>query len=264
MLTLRRCQPLLGTFVEISAHGPVAQVQPALDEAYAAIRHIHQQMSFQDERSDIARLNAAPAGASISVHPSTYHVLQTALLLYHDSDGLFDCAIQGDSAAALTLLQNNLVQKNLPATIDLSGIAKGFAVDRACTILRSHAVQEAIVNAGGDLRVIGSKFATVQLRPDADAQATLVVMAQDKAVATSGQGGGRGAGVKAFMFSHHIVHDLLAVTVIADQAMIADALTKPVWALGAKAGVLLKDWHAEAILHHADGRTTLVNAKAMA
>ncbi len=264
MLTLRRCQPLLGTFVEISAHGAVEVVQPALDAAYAAIRQIHDLMSFQNQCSDIARLNAARVGACINIHPSTYGVLQTALLLYHDSDGLFDCAIQGNSAAALTLLENNKVLKNQSATVDLSGIAKGYAVDCACDLLMTHGVRDAIVNAGGDLRVIGSTFGTVDLRPDAEAQATLRIITQDKAIATSGQGGGRGAGVKAFIFSHHVAHNLMAVTVIADQAMIADALTKPVWALGPKADALLKDWQAEAILHHSDGTVTMVNAKAMA
>ncbi len=264
MITLRRCKPLLGTFVEISAYGPVAQVQPALDAAFAAVAKVHRLMSFQEASSDLSRINRSGVGAQLTVHPWTTDVLTTAVQMYHASDGLFDCAMVGDSAAALRILAPGVVQLVEPATLDLSGIAKGFAVDQAIEIIQSRGIGEAIVNAGGDLRVIGTRFGRIHLRPCAARPTALAIQVSNRAVATSGHGGGRGAGVKAFVFAHQRQNDLEAVTVLAGCAMVADALTKPIWRLAEQASALLAHWGAEAILHHADGRTTVIDDETVA
>lgn len=63
----------------------------------------------------------------------------------------------GLSIEALNLDNNQLSSTNPNVWLDFGGIAKGFAIDQAVTILRHHDIHDAIINAGGDLRSIGSK-----------------------------------------------------------------------------------------------------------
>jgi FAD:protein FMN transferase len=51
-----------------------------------------------------------------------------------------------------------------PAQLDLGGIAKGFAVDRAIQALKAHGAHCGQVNAGGDLRVFGTQGWPIRLR----------------------------------------------------------------------------------------------------
>ncbi len=74
---------------------------------------------------------------------------------------------------------------------DLGGIAKGYAIDQAIAILREHGVIMALVNAGGDIRVFGTKADGTPWRvgiqhPREKTEITGVVSLSDAAVATSG------------------------------------------------------------------------------
>src|SRR4029078_3507060 len=51
-----------------------------------------------------------------------------------------------------------------PLSLDLGGLAKGFAVDRAVEALQLDGVSSAVVNAGGDVRVFGARSSTIHVR----------------------------------------------------------------------------------------------------
>lgn len=69
---------------------------------------------------------------------------------------------------------------------DLGGIAKGFAVDRATDALRERGVKNAIINAGGDLRVLGDMPHSVHVRhPGAPSKLVCIGELADGALATS-------------------------------------------------------------------------------
>ena len=97
--TLRRARPLLGTLVEVrvtaalvpEARGPAA-LHTAIDAAFAAVERVQRRMSFHDERSDVSRINAAPAGEMVSIHAETYEVLSAARTLGDLCEGAFDIA----------------------------------------------------------------------------------------------------------------------------------------------------------------------------
>ena len=55
-------------------------------------------------------------------------------------------------------LQNNTVDLPAGMRIGLGGIAKGYGVDRATAALMRHGVKHGIVNAGGDMKVLGERF----------------------------------------------------------------------------------------------------------
>jgi thiamine biosynthesis lipoprotein len=138
--------------------------------------------------------------------------------------------------------------------IDLGGFAKGHAVDNATTILKSLGIHHAWVSAGGDSRVIGDRRGrpwSIGVRDPADPQGkrlAAVLPLLDCAVSTSGdyeryfmQGGVR---------HHHILdprtgrsptgaNALRSVTVLADDGLTAEALSKCIFVLGAERGLAI-------------------------
>lgn len=276
---MRRARPLLGTFVEIAGAGRAAgDLGRAIDAAFEAVARVDRLMSFHDPQSDLSRLNrAAGDSAAVRVHPWTYQVLQTALELHCRSAGLFDVAVapalqqmgllplqNGDvvtipewasAGEAVELLSNCRVRLRGRAAIDLGGIAKGFAVDRALEVLRSHGLAHGLVNAGGDLAAFGAPPAWVHLRHPANPRRLLAqVEIADMALASSGRM------FDALQFAevgHCAVIDprsgaqvcaVAGATVRAPSCTIADALTKVVMIAGEAAASLLTHYRASALL----------------
>src|SRR5262245_13109810 len=171
---IRRARPLLGTLVEIGAAGERAAL--AIEAAFREIEIIHRLMSFHETDSDIARLRRAPLLTAQQVDPRTYEVFSWAQKISALSDGVFDITVGGKLVAAgflpkpentewpsadanfrdLSLLSDNRVLLRHRVWIDLGGIAKGYAVDRAAATLKCSGVDSGIVNAGGDLYVFGA------------------------------------------------------------------------------------------------------------
>ena len=124
-----------------------------------------------------------------------------------------------------------------PLWIDLGGIAKGFAVDRAVTELRERGIAAGSVNAGGDIRVFGPAAQTIWVRQPGDSQHIVpLVELQDSAVATSASyfsrqrsahGGPDSTAIVDLLSGRSHGHDL-SVSVRAADCMTADALTKVV------------------------------------
>jgi thiamine biosynthesis lipoprotein len=65
-------------------------------------------------------------------------------------------------------LEKNQIRSKKPVHLDLGGIAKGFAIDRAVDALLCSGIKEGVVNAGGDMRVFGSKPHPVKVRSPRD------------------------------------------------------------------------------------------------
>jgi thiamine biosynthesis lipoprotein len=258
----RRCRPLLGTFVEVAA--PVG-FESLIASAFDAIAHVHARMSFHEETSDLALLRRAKAGESVTVDPETVEVLRIARDLHARTQGLFDVTVGVDLVAAgflplppglelsaivgttndVAILANDRVACLAPMLIDLGGIAKGYAVDRAIDVLAAGGVPRAIVNAGGDLRVLGDIPETIHLR-EADGSVLGAIEIADAAVASSGCHAERRL-ASAQTLTPHLgwarkpVVAKEAVTVIAKRCVIADAMTKVVLADPALGAAVLDD-----------------------
>jgi thiamine biosynthesis lipoprotein len=239
---MRRARPLLGTYVEIEATGLAEpQLERTVDAAFGAIARVHRLMSFHDGESDVSRLNRDAAREVVAVDRWTAKVLEKARILFDATDGLFDCAVghelmqggslpseglghvESGSFSAVELLSDNRVRFSAPVAIDLGGIAKGFAVDRAIATLRAHGVHEALVNAGGDLRVIGDKPRTIHIRcPDRQDRVVQAGLLRNAAIATSDAAGtvAKQHGRPTSPGSRD------AYSVVAPTCLLADALTK--------------------------------------
>lgn len=257
---LRRARPLLGTLVEIQLRGASASLSAAaMRAAFDEIEIVHRLMSCHDPASDISRFNWAPVGLPIRVDWRTAAVLACAATLHRDSNGAFDCesGLPTTDPSPAWLADGQMLCKQRIARLDLGGIAKGYAVDRAIEVLADHGVESAVVNAGGDLRHLGEGPVPVRVRDPANpACVALTWMLDNAAIATSvGSGLSPAAGAPSRIVDrrgHGVVDGLAGVTVLAPSCMLADALTKVVLVRRAPEHPLLAV-HAARTLRYVDG-----------
>jgi FAD:protein FMN transferase len=280
--SIRRARPLLGTFVEIAATGDSTDgVEAAVEAAFAEVATVHRLMSFHEAGSDVSRLNRDAAARPVRVHDWTYEVIEVAVDLHRRSAGAFDICVApalqrlgllpntSDLCTRsppgrrnlIELLSENKVRFADPAVkIDLGGIAKGFAVDRAVETLQRHGITDGLVNAGGDLRVFGPHSYAVDVRNPRQPDRTMFRVAlRSGALASSG---GRFDPVRSrHALSSAVIdpatampaHSISGATVCAPCCVIADALTKVVMNAGEGAGTVLEHYGADALFVSSHG-----------
>jgi FAD:protein FMN transferase len=275
---VRRARPSLGTFVEITARGDnEAKLHEAIDRAFNAIARVERQMSFHQSESDVSRINREASQRKVTVNPWTWRVLQGAQKLSHETDGIFDITVarklmqwkylprrypkvSEGNWRDIVLEKNCTVRFRRRVIVDLGGIAKGFAVDRAVKALECAGVASGVVNAGGDLRVFGLKSELIHLRHPAEPMRPAgAISLRERALATSGiyfAQKRRGRAMVSSLVDGRTCRSsrkLISVSVAAPVCMIADALTKIVFVLREKSAPLLARYHADAVLLERDG-----------
>jgi thiamine biosynthesis lipoprotein len=250
--------PTMGTYWRARLAVPPAFDLVALERAIMAmLEGLVAEMSHWSPSSLLSRFNGAPAGNWTAVPPDFATVIAAALDVARRSDGAFDPAIgalvdlrgfgpvpadgvPGTAAVAEALATGGWrrLEWDTPARrlrqpgglrLDLSGIAKGHAVDRVAATVVAHGVRHALVEVGGELAGRG-------LRPDGEpwwvdletpggVAAPLRVALHQIAVATSGD----------YVRGRHTldprtgrpVDHVVAISVLHPSAMLADA-----WATG--------------------------------
>jgi thiamine biosynthesis lipoprotein len=269
---IRRARPLLGTIVEIGARGPDASA--GIEAAFREVETIHRLMSFHELSSDISRVNRAAPGKIVHLDRRTHEVLVYAQLMSRLSAGAFDVTVGGklteenvlprpveaetfESNASfldIVLLPNQCITLTRRAWIDVGGLAKGYAVDRAVMTLKQFGVGSGIVNAGGDLFVFGTAQ-PVHIRHPEDPNLKFPLgRILNSAVASS-------SGCFSDREKIHGVNDPLidprrnrrvnwrfSVTVIASRCIVADALTKIVRLAPRQAKRILHSCNAQAVI----------------
>lgn len=275
---VRRCRPMLGTFVDVQAFGTAAaDLERGVEAAFVAMARVHRLMSFHDGASDVSRLNREAFYKPMRVDPWTWRVLNCAQEFSRNSNGVFDIttgrhlvkwnylpkhlAYNGSGSWRDIVFEEKCQIRFLrPVIVDLGGIAKGFAVDRAVEALKCSDVTAGIVNAGGDLRAFGPASELVHLRrPVEPARVAGAVTLSERAMATSGiyfaRRKDRGRWVSPLLDGRtgRAARELISVTVAATECITADSLTKVVSTLREKAAPLLVMYRADALLLEQDG-----------
>jgi thiamine biosynthesis lipoprotein len=228
-------------------------------------------MSFHEPTSDVSRLNRAAVRQAVTVDPATFAVLETAQALAEESDGVFDITVATDLVAWGFLprpkdapethpeaswrdveLGDKTVRFRRPLWIDLGGIAKGYAVDCALAAMALPAHAQVSVNAGGDLRIAGPNPERVQLRASSDGRHVPMLQIGNASLASSSGrddlrlADGETVGPHVNGTTHRSVGTHSFVSVVAEECVIADALTKVVLTRGADAAGLLARHNATA------------------
>lgn len=252
---------------------------------------VEDMMSTYRPESDLSRFNASKSTDWIPVPRPLLEVVEVSQTLSRMSGGMFDVTVgplvdlwgfgpepragEPPSAerieAALARVgfgklevrpQPPALRKSLPGVrIDLSAIAKGYAVDQIAELLDGHGIANYLVEIGGELRGKGRKsggrhWRVAIERPEPGVRAAQqIVTLDDQAMATSGdyrnffEHQGR-------LYSHTIdprsgqpvQHRLASVTVLADDCMSADGLATALLAMGDEAGPALAASHEIAAL----------------
>lgn len=257
-----------------------AGIQAQLDAVVA-------QMSTWEAGSDISRFNRAAAGTTLQPPALFAEVLDAALEIARRSDGAFDptvgplVALWGFGAQAhaqrvpdpvllaatrarcgwqrLQWQHGQLTQPGALA-LDLSAIAKGFAVDLVSRWLHRQGIAAALVEVGGELRGYGGKpdgqpwRVLVEAGPEEEAQLSHPprVLALDAlAVATSGdrfhhfaQDGAQYSHTLDPRTGAPVSHAAAAVTVVARDAMHADGWATALTVMGVEQGLAFANAHA--------------------
>lgn len=290
---LHREAAIMGTriAVELWAEDP-ASGERAAEAVLAEMRRVDALMSHYKPDSQLSRVNQRAAREAVPVDPELAGLIGRALDLSRLTEGAFD--ITYASVGYLYDYRERVkptgsqIADTLPAVnwrhvivdpgaatvrfteegvrIDLGGIAKGYAVDRAIGILQSMGIVHASVTAGGDSRIIGDRFGrpwVIGIRHPDDAGRVIVRMPiVDAALSTSGdyeryfdEDGER---------YHHIIDprtgrsasEVRSVTIIGPDATTTDGLSTSVFVLGPERGIQLVEriGDVDAVIVRRDGR----------
>jgi len=164
---IRRLRIAMGTWVaiEVSAASATAG-QEAIEAAFAAVRRIENLMHPERAGSDIAALNTSPPCTAVRMDADTRAVLALSKRVNALTTGVFDPCLptQEGRLQDVEIGADGTVVCHKSVALDLGGIAKGYAVDRAIETLVAAGCSAGLVNAGGDLRVFGPEPQTLFAR----------------------------------------------------------------------------------------------------
>lgn len=243
----------MGTFIAVEAEAGAHSMRlSGVDAAFAAIERVATLMHPARTGSDLSAIQRAPIGTAVSVQPWTWEVLALSKRLNRASRGIFDPCLP-DAAGRIADLECTTAHRviaHAPLRIDLGGIAKGYAVDRAIAAMRAAGCDGGLVNAGGDLRVFGTRSHRIVCRDAAGGDSVrrdqgnrrIVVQLRNAALASSAVGAAPPPEHRGY---YHGV-DRRAVrsgriAVSAASAAVADALTTCLLAGGGDADTALLD-----------------------
>ncbi len=266
----------MGTRVSVRLwHDDEASAARAAEAALAEIDRIERLMSTYREDSTISRINREAAARPVPAGAELYGLVETALRISRLTDGAFDITFDSvgrhydfragerpDEATIrremgrldyrlVTLVpgQQAIRFEREGVRINLGGIAKGYAVERAAAVLAAAGVEHAIVTAGGDSRLLGDRDGepwVVGVRdPRSEDGVAVRLPLADEAISTSGdyERYFEEDGVRY----HHILspatgrpaRGVYSASVIGPDAVLTDGLSTSVFVLGVERGLAL-------------------------
>jgi thiamine biosynthesis lipoprotein len=285
----------MGTRVSVELwHDDEARGRELVAEVMSEYRRIDRDMSTYKPDSQISAVNAEAAQRPVHVGAELFTLIARSLELSAASDGAFDLTYESvgylydfrarqrpseaqiaehlaaiDYRHVLLDADAQTVRFAVPGVrINLGGIAKGYAVEHGARILRSRGVQHALLNAGGDTRVLGDRrgqpwVVGIRHPRDADEVVTRLPLV-DEAISTAGD-------YERFFEEngrryHHVINPrtgeptegVLTVTVMGPDGTLTDGLDTAIFVLGAERGLKLMESYPqyEAIIVESSGKVS--------
>lgn len=227
--------------------------------------------------SDVSRINTAAGLHSVRIAPDTWKILQTAACCARHTDGCFDITIAplvalwhragyqpkdselaqaraftGYESLALHRFGRKAHLALQGQSIDMGGIGKGYAADKAIAVFRRYGIRSAFTDFGGNIAVLGSKPDgspwNIGIRNPQKAGAIIgTLQISDQSVVTSGDDQRAVAGEDGVHRSHIIdprtgmpvTSGLRSVTVVSPSSAIADALATALYVTGMRHGLTI-------------------------
>lgn len=266
MVSVERARWLMGTLCTVVVeHRDRAAALGALTAALDEIDRLEVVMSSWREDSELARLNRSAAAGPVACTAELAAVLDSALVLARQTDGAFDPTVAplvdtwdlrgmgrvpeaAEIAAALARVGWSGLDFDRAAgtarfagagmSIDLGGIGKGFALDRAVATLARLGARRALVNLGGEVFAVGERHTVTVAHPAARLAPVVELEVGDACVSTSGQSerGFTTGGVRhGHVLDPHTgrpAATAASVTVVCRSATRADALATALLVMG--------------------------------
>lgn len=257
----------------------IADGNAIIDSVFAEVNRIEQLMTDYTDTSEVGKINIRAGRESVAVSPELIHLLTVANDFSEQSGGSFDVTVgpivrawdflgsehEIPTRGRMRLLRRLVNFRNIVIDspmvylrqrgmrLDLGGIAKGYAVDRSVELLKRRGVKRAIVDLGGNLGVwwegthaLDSSVAEILIRhPRKEGKFFGSFHAGTSGISTSGDY--QRYFIKGGVRYHHIIdpstgypaRDVVSVTIIANDATTADALSTLVFVLGRVNGMEL-------------------------
>lgn len=254
----------------------VEKAKKAIGLAFDEIDRVEKLMSTEKESSDIYKLNHSGTDW-VKLSPEVINLLKLAKDYSKRTEGRFDptakplvylwmekTRLEGkmpnpdELSEELELVNwrslltdengNRARFETEGMKVTLGGIAKGYAIDRACKTLLEQGIENALVDVGGDMRAIGPRVWTIGIQdPRKEDKILETIYLDNEAVSTSGD-------YRRYYFLgskriHHIINpktgrpaeNSMSVTIISENCMAADALSTGIFVAGPESGKKLLD-----------------------
>ena len=253
------------------------RAKTAIDAAYEELHRLGRLLNFYADDSELSLINQNAGIKPVTVSKDTLEIIQAALFVAEQTEGAFDVTVGPlvklwdfhkklrpgpveiekmrplvgykniivDPAASTVFLQKSGVK------IDLGGIIKGFAADKAVEILQKNGIDDGIVAVAGDIKTFGKQpdgrawhVGIQNPRQEGETDQLLATVdLQANGISTSGDY------QRFFMEDNVRYHHLLdprtghpanlcqSVTIIAPTATMSDALATGIFILGPEKGM---------------------------
>jgi FAD:protein FMN transferase len=215
----------MGTTMHITLYSPgmdKAILKKHADEAFAEVKRVENLMSLWNKDSEICRLNSSKTGEWTTLDKATFEIIEKAIRISKITEGAFDITVNPlvnlwgfgskskdehkippDDKISDALEKVGYKKINLDGeksavsfaqdgvTIDLGGIAQGYGSDVAINALKKSGVSQAMVELGGEVRVLGrnkdgKKWRVGIRHPLKEDELLGVLELEDESVSTSG------------------------------------------------------------------------------
>lgn len=285
---VKRTQILLGTVVEIRVRdADEKKADDAITKVFAEIKRIDDLFTTYNEDSPVWQFNHSN-DSIIAVDEEIYSLMVLCDSLWHISDGGFDVAIESlirvwgfdtktpdvpsddkiisalnqSDWEKLKLLDENKIQCKEKVGLNFGAIAKGYAVEKAVDVLKNSGIQSALVNAGGEIKAIGTDWVIGVQHPREANEIIRRIKLNGMSVATSGDY--ENYFEKDNVRYHHILDPktgypskgIQSVTVVHKANAFADGLATSVFVMGKEKGIeLIESLHeTEAMIIDDEGK----------
>jgi len=269
--TIKRTKILLGTVVEILVRDSEDQkAEDAITKAFAEVKRIDDLFTTYNEASSVWKINNS-TDTIIFIDSEIYNLMVLCDSITKLSSGSFDVSLDNLTKAwgfytddpqlptkaeidyallnsgwqNIILLGDNKTIKKGKVEFNFGAVAKGYAVDKAINVLKKLGINEALINAGGEISVIGNGSIVGVQHPRETNSIIKKIKLDGFTVATSGDyeqyfavDGNR---------YHHMLDPktgypskgLQSVTIIHKSNILADALATAVFVMGKENGMKL-------------------------
>tara|TARA_B110000444_G_C18766479_1_gene560248 strand:- start:293 stop:1201 length:909 start_codon:yes stop_codon:yes gene_type:complete len=273
----------MGTSYHILVIGPKINNDDIGSDVDELLEIINQQMSTYQDNSELLDINRAELNVWLPISKPLFEVLALSQDINGQSDGAFDVTVgpvvnlwgfgpdqhteevphsELISATMDTIgadsfeldINTFAIKKHKAIYIDLSAIAKGYAVDKLAELLMSKGYYDYMVEIGGEIRVSGQNSRGESWRLAIEKPVSTIgkvfqtIAITNGGIATSGDyrnyfeiDGARYSHTIDPLTGYPVEHDLVSVTVIASSAIVADAWATALNVLGGKKGLAIAE-----------------------